>query len=180
MRYFLGFIFAVLAVAQPPTVSNVRLDYVPAPNAAAPHSYMRFRWNLSSIGSGTCYYRILYGPTSSYGSIVGTLSSGTACQLNDAGMNISGQTAGSTVFYSVQTSFDNSTWSAACSGCTGSFTLAPLPSPHPALPQITGLWTPTLPNTSGYHPVTINSSCIETATGNTMQQVANAAVALQP
>jgi hypothetical protein len=158
--------FAFAAVGQP-SVSNVRTDYVPAPNGAAPHSYMRFRWNVSSQA---CFHRVQFGQTLSYGDIL----LNTDCQTTDLGFPISGLAPNTKYFYLVQSSFDGSNWSSNCSTCSGSFTTATLPSPHPAPPQISNLWAPTFPNTAGYHTVTVANDCHD------LNADINAAVALQP
>src|SRR5580704_9649475 len=162
-RVIIFLIFAVVAIGQP-VVSNVRTDYVPAPNGAAPHSYMRFRWN---VNSSACFHRINFGKTVSYGN---TLFN-QGCQVNDLGFPLSGLAPGTTYFYQVQSSFDNVTWS---TGVTGSFTTAVLPTTHPALPQITGLWNPVFPNTSGYNEVTTATNC------SNLNALIAAAVTLQP
>ena len=154
---------SVAAFGQP-TVTNVRTDYVPAPNGAAPHSYLRFRWNVSSQA---CFHRIQFGKTVSYGD---TLFN-TGCQTNDLGFPLSGLAPATTYFYEVQSSFDNSTWS---TGVTGTFTTAVLPSPHPAPPQISGLWTPAFPNTTGYNMVTTAANC------SNLNSLISSAVSLQP
>ena len=162
-RVIVLLIFAVAAIGQP-VVSNVRTDYVPAPNGAAPHSYMRFRWN---VNSSACYHRIQFGKTVSHGN---TLFN-QGCQVNDLGFPLSGLAPSTTYFYLVQSSFDNATWS---TGVTGSFTTAALPATHPALPQISGLWNPTFPNTSGYNQVTTATNC------SNLNALIAAAVTLQP
>ena len=43
-----------ISIAAQPTVSNVRGDYVAAPNGAGPHSYLRFVWNVSAQA---CFHR---------------------------------------------------------------------------------------------------------------------------
>src|ERR1700683_3000856 len=140
--------FMVAAIGQP-TVSNVRTDYNPAPNGALPHSYMRFRCNVTSHA---CFHRIQFGKTVSYGDILYN----TGCQTNDLGFPLSGLAPNTTYFYNVQSSFDSSTWS---TGVTGSFTTAALPSTHPAPPQVSGLWMPTFPSTSGYLTATVGANC---------------------
>ena len=172
MRRLISFLIIAAAAIAQPTVSNVRLDIVPAPNGAGSHSSMRFRWNVSSQA---CYHRIKFGKTSSYGSSISNIG----CATNDLGWALSGLAPSTTYFYAVESSFDGVTWSTPV---TGTFTTAVLPSPHPAPPQISGLWTPTFPVTTGYQTVTMNSSCIETSPvpGNALGQAVAAAVALQP
>jgi hypothetical protein len=163
---------SVAAIGQP-SVSNVRLDSVLSPAGALSHSSSRFRWNVSSQA---CYHRIILtntntGKTNSIENI--------GCATNDLGWPMSGLAPNTTYSYSLQSSFDGSTWSTPV---TGTLTTAVLPSPHPAPPQISGLWTPTLPVTTGYQAVTMNSSCIETSPvpGNSLSQAVSTAVALQP
>jgi hypothetical protein len=156
---------AAAAIAQP-TVSNVRLDYVPAPNGAGSHSSMRFRWN---VNPQACYHLIRFGKTSSYGSSISNIG----CATNDLGWALSGLAPATTYFYAVESSFDSVTWSTPV---TGTFTTAVLPSPHPAPPQISGLWTPTYPNTSGYLTATVGSGCASPS----LQSLVNTAVTNQP
>ncbi|HWZ32812.1 MAG TPA: fibronectin type III domain-containing protein [Bryobacteraceae bacterium] len=156
--------FGLLSFGQP-TVSNVRADDILSPSGAHLHSGFRVRWDLNSQA---CFHRIQAGKTSSYNITIQINS----CQTVDLGGPVSGLQAGLTYHYAVQSSFDGAAWSALTTDAT--YTLAALPSQHPAPPQIAGLWNPTLPNTSGYHPVTIASDCHD------LQSAVNAAVLLQP
>jgi hypothetical protein len=173
MRLLILLAATLPALAQP-TVSSIRLDYVPAPNGSAPHSYIRFRWNVSSQA---CNHRVNYGQTISYG----YTNSASQCQTNDLGFDLTGLKPNTPYFYQVQSSFDGATWS---TGGTGSFTTAVLPAVHPAPPQIApgDLWNPIFPNTAGYNTITIDATCTETSPtpGQTLNQAISDAVTAQP
>jgi hypothetical protein len=186
MKIVFSAILLSFAALGQPTVSNVRQNYYPAPNGAAPHSYMGLKWNISSEA---CYNRIQFGLTTSYGESeqVGTIGNPFCFSnpniglpiLNDIGFPLSGLKSGSTYHFCVQSSFDGSTWS-SCVDST--FATAGLPAIHPALPQISGLVIPTTPSASAQpNQYVMNADCTaEVTSGKTFLQVILAAVNGQP
>lgn len=64
-------------------------------------------------------------------------------------------------------------------GVAATVTTLPLPNPHPALPVAPVAFDTTYPNTTGYTTYNLNSSCVDSANGNTLQQDLNAALTNQ-
>jgi hypothetical protein len=166
MRFLIGLLFAIRAVAQP-TVSNVRADDILAPDGSTMHSGFRVRWDLNSPA---CFHRMQAGKTSSYNITVQITGSG--CLTKDLGGPITGLQAGLTYHYAVQSSFDGVNFSALTADAT--YTLPALPGTHPAPPQISGLWSPTPPSTIGCNVQTVASNCSD------LQADLNTAVTNQP
>lgn len=71
---------------------------------------------------------------------------------------------------------NGSSWSG---GVGATVTTLPLPNPHPALPVAPVTFDTSYPNTTGYTTYNLNSSCVDTANGNTLQQDLNAALTNQ-
>ncbi|HZS54829.1 MAG TPA: DUF4082 domain-containing protein, partial [Bryobacteraceae bacterium] len=131
--------------------ANITFSYSGAPSS--------FRFRLAQAPA-TCT-----GGTGGY--VVGSTSSNYQIRNNPQQANVGGLTSSTTYQVCPEITSDGNTW---FGGKGVTFTTLPLPNPHPAAPVAPVSFNTNYPDTTGYQVYNLNSACVDSATGNSLQQ----------
>ncbi len=143
------------ALAQAPTPVGVQFEHVSHGSVAV----------VFGASSAPAHVRLRYGLSSCVGGSgqnlqVGNIASGNLYTSGNS-MNLAGLAPGTLYHVCVELSNDNVTWS---SGFDSTFTTAPLPTVHPALPIAPMTFDTSYPDTSSFAAYTTQSDCSDLGT----------------